>query len=190
MGCYITEVDVLFVVRRNMFFDINKASCRNGKAGFFANLTHKCLFGGLLVIYAASHQSKILAAIFVAVHNQHIAFFNDDCPGRFSHRCSIPYVLPSGRGQLAAIFIDMTEAKPQITEEEFVAIYGKRPSQFGGKAIPLSVALQMEAMFCEASSDAREDPAARLGFLAARLLEAGSLLPEHHYLLPDDSNTE
>jgi predicted house-cleaning noncanonical NTP pyrophosphatase (MazG superfamily) len=75
---------------------------------------------------------------------------------------------------------------PELTVDAFVAVYAEAPAVFGDRTVPLGAALAMEAMFCPADQDKREDPATRLTFMAGRLAAAGSLLPEHQHLLPQE----
>ena len=68
--------------------------------------------------------------------------------------------------------------------EEFLEVYGPAaPVVAGGQEMTLGQALQFEAMFCPANKEARQDPGKRVPYLAGMLAAAGTLLPEHEWLL-------
>ena len=68
--------------------------------------------------------------------------------------------------------------------QEFIDSYGPdAPVSFGeGSEMTLAQALELEAMFCEASDASRTNTVKRLGFLAQKLHAAGTLRPEDEYL--------
>jgi hypothetical protein len=74
---------------------------------------------------------------------------------------------------------------PQL--EEFVTLYGDSHVKLGTFELTLNDALAMEASFCPADPEKREDPEARLQYLA-KLVGEQTLLPEHRFLLvPEDA---
>lgn len=76
--------------------------------------------------------------------------------------------------------------------EEFITSYGlDAPVAFdNGMETTLGQALELEAMFCEASDDKRMDPQKRLRYLAQRLGAAGTLRAEHAFLAEAPEVTE
>jgi hypothetical protein len=54
-----------------------------------------------------------------------------------------------------------------------------------GDPITLEQALLAEQLFCPADMQNRRDPIKRLGYLARKLSDAGSLRPEHQYLIEE-----
>lgn len=74
----------------------------------------------------------------------------------------------------------------QITEAEFVALYGDQPVAITGapEGFTVSDALAMEAAFCPADPEKRSDETLRLQQLA-RYVGETALLPKHRWLLPD-----
>jgi hypothetical protein len=71
----------------------------------------------------------------------------------------------------------------EITEAEFIDIYGEAPITFRDQSVPLTTLLQMEAAFCTGQPEARQDPEKRVGYLAK--LVGDNLLPEHEHLRPE-----
>lgn len=72
-----------------------------------------------------------------------------------------------------------------VDPQAFIDAYGpKAPVAFdNGMQTTLGQALALESSMCMADPDKRQDPHKRIGWLAARLAAAGSLHPEHEYLL-------
>jgi hypothetical protein len=58
---------------------------RDFEAGFFHDFAGQCLLRSLILVSAAPYKSKILAAVFIAVHDQRFIAVNNYCPGCFSH---------------------------------------------------------------------------------------------------------
>ncbi len=75
-----------------------------------------------------------------------------------------------------------------LTPEKFVGMYGADAPVLVGRAprlmqITLGQALAAEAAFCEGDDTKRQDPARRIRYMAQMLNAAGTLRPEHVYLL-------
>jgi hypothetical protein len=78
----------------------------------------------------------------------------------------------------------------RLTEAEIVAAYGDSPVMINGTETDMTLAdaLAFEATFCTVAPDRRQDPDARISYLA-RILKP-HLRPEHRYLLPEESPDE
>lgn len=76
----------------------------------------------------------------------------------------------------------MKGTKKITSEAEFVELYADVEVGQPPATMPLSQALQLEALLCPAPDSRRLDPSLRLGKLAEMV--GASLLPEHRYLLP------
>lgn len=68
--------------------------------------------------------------------------------------------------------------------EEFINLYNLNSEVLiGERTITLGQALEMEKAFCPAESEVKDNPDVRVYFLAKILAGAGTLLPEHMYIL-------
>ena len=74
----------------------------------------------------------------------------------------------------------------ELDPQTFVDFYGQDAPVVAGKMkITLGQALEAEKMFCPADEEARQDPQKRLAYLAGMLAAAGSLSPEHEFLIKE-----
>ena len=75
---------------------------------------------------------------------------------------------------------------PVRSPEEFMARYAEAPVVFGEGHIPLSEYVAMEARFCPAPTEVREDPEKRLSFLAKAIVFSGQLAAADMIHLPPE----
>ncbi len=69
-----------------------------------------------------------------------------------------------------------------VSEADFVDHYGDTVIKLGEKELTLNKALAMEALFCPADPEKRQDEDVRLKYLAG-MVGQQMLLPEHQHLI-------